>query len=259
MSQYDAYVICSTPRSGSTLLCKLLSATGVAGRPESYFHLPSVLSWTERLNLPLDQLENEEDLVRTALKAIRILGAGGTGIFGLRLMRMSFDFFMQQLDVLYPGLSSDRARFEAVFGQTLFIHLSRGDKLAQAISRTKAEQTGLWHMAADGSELERLAPPQPPRYDAEQISHHIAELTTHDAAWTQWFEEEKIDPVLIEYEALSAHPSDAVAEILDSLGLDRALAKSLVPEVAKLADKTNQTWAERYKAEEISGSCFDRF
>ena len=33
------YLICATPRSGSTLLCDLLTATGVAGRPEEYFQL----------------------------------------------------------------------------------------------------------------------------------------------------------------------------------------------------------------------------
>jgi hypothetical protein len=30
----DSYLICGTPRTGSTLLCGLLTATGVAGRPE---------------------------------------------------------------------------------------------------------------------------------------------------------------------------------------------------------------------------------
>ena len=32
-----AYLVCATPRSGSTLLCELLKETGVAGRPEEYF------------------------------------------------------------------------------------------------------------------------------------------------------------------------------------------------------------------------------
>src|SRR4051812_39199959 len=32
-----SYLVCATPRSGSTLLCELLSATGVAGRPQEYF------------------------------------------------------------------------------------------------------------------------------------------------------------------------------------------------------------------------------
>jgi hypothetical protein len=33
----QAYVVCATPRSGSTLLCELLKSTGVAGAPEEYF------------------------------------------------------------------------------------------------------------------------------------------------------------------------------------------------------------------------------
>jgi LPS sulfotransferase NodH len=32
-----AYLVCATPRSGSTLLCELLKGTGVAGRPAEYF------------------------------------------------------------------------------------------------------------------------------------------------------------------------------------------------------------------------------
>src|SRR5690349_19289466 len=32
-----SYLVCATPRSGSTLLCRALSQTGVAGRPEEYF------------------------------------------------------------------------------------------------------------------------------------------------------------------------------------------------------------------------------
>jgi len=30
-----SYVVCATPRSGSTLLCELLKSTGVAGHPVS--------------------------------------------------------------------------------------------------------------------------------------------------------------------------------------------------------------------------------
>ena len=32
-----SYLLCSTPRTGSSLLCDALRATGVAGRPEEYF------------------------------------------------------------------------------------------------------------------------------------------------------------------------------------------------------------------------------
>ena len=32
-----SYMICATPRSGSTLLCKALQNTGLAGKPDEYF------------------------------------------------------------------------------------------------------------------------------------------------------------------------------------------------------------------------------
>src|SRR5688572_2189063 len=37
VSPERSYLVCATPRSGSTLLCHLLDQTGVAGRPEEYF------------------------------------------------------------------------------------------------------------------------------------------------------------------------------------------------------------------------------
>ncbi len=37
MAPMLSYLVCATPRSGSTLLCKLLGQTGVAGHPEEYF------------------------------------------------------------------------------------------------------------------------------------------------------------------------------------------------------------------------------
>ena len=37
MTPMLSYLVCATPRSGSTLLCHALDQTGVAGRPAEYF------------------------------------------------------------------------------------------------------------------------------------------------------------------------------------------------------------------------------
>ena len=37
MNPDRSYIVCATPRSGSTLVCHALEETGVAGRPEEYF------------------------------------------------------------------------------------------------------------------------------------------------------------------------------------------------------------------------------
>lgn len=249
MAEYNSYIICATPRSGSTLLCKLLSATGVAGKPNSYFHQPCISAWLKSLDLTPEKSVTKHEVLREVLNAVRQKGTADTNIFGLRLMRKSFDFLMEQLDLLYPNLASDTDRFNAAFGRTLYIHLTRSDKLAQAISLVKADQTGLWHMAPDGTELERMAPPQEPTYDAAQIQQQMLELTAFDSTWANWFETEKITPLRVTYEALAADPAGNLAYILDRLGLDSNVARGVEPGVAKLADQTSRNWAERFRTE----------
>jgi len=248
-SPYKSYIICTSPRSGSTLLCKMLAATGKSGNPDSHFHNPSLSGWLQAFNLAKDNFASDHDAMSAVFDAARQRGTGNTGFFGLRLQRGSFDFFMQQAGILHPGLNSDIERIEAAFGRTLFIYLTRANKLNQAISRIKATQTGLWHRAADGTELERLSPPQDPVYDADEIARRLAELAELDDAWKVWFDQEKLQPMQITYDELSKGPSGVLANILDQLGLDRELALGISPPVAKLADATNQTWAERFLAE----------
>jgi LPS sulfotransferase NodH len=49
MAKFDSYVICTSPRSGSTLLCKMLTSTGAAGKPDSYFFGTSLEEWLDDL------------------------------------------------------------------------------------------------------------------------------------------------------------------------------------------------------------------
>src|SRR5205823_4062494 len=37
MLPHTSYLVCATPRSGSTLLCEALNNTGLAGHPQEYF------------------------------------------------------------------------------------------------------------------------------------------------------------------------------------------------------------------------------
>ncbi len=252
MANYQSYVICTTPRSGSTLLCKLLAATGVAGKPDSYFHTPSLADWLQKFDLTPDDTTPAREILAAVFEAARLRGTAGTDVFGLRLQRKSFDFLFSQIDLLHPGLSSHGARFQAVFGKTLFIHLSRRNKLEQAVSFVRASQTGLWHRAPDGSELERLSPPQEPHYDADAITHHLAELTALDKAWQDWFAGEAIAPLRVNYDALSRDPEKTAARVLERLGLDPTAAQGLTPAVAKLADATSRNWMERFRTEKGS-------
>ncbi|MGJ8585501.1 MAG: Stf0 family sulfotransferase [Marinosulfonomonas sp.] len=249
MTAFKSYVICTSPRSGSTLLCRLLAQTGRTGKPGSHFHTPSMAAWLQAYDLSPATYPTELDQIKAVFAAAILRGTQDTGIFGLRLQRDSFDFFMQQLGRLHPGLANDHDRFTAAFGPTLFIYLSRQDKLGQAISLTKANQTGLWHKSVDGSELERTAPHQDPVYDGDEITRQLDRLTKLDQDWRDWFAAENIAPLAISYEDLSAAPTKVLTQIFSQLGLPPDLVQGIAPNVAKLADATSQEWAERFVKE----------
>lgn len=245
----ESYIICGTPRTGSTLLCDLLAATKIAGNPDSFFMRDVDPAWASAWGLPVRGNLSDAEYSAAYLKAAVKAGRGETGVFGLRLMRESLEDLSALIDKVAPGLSSDKARLEAAFGDILYIHLAREDKLAQAVSMVKAEQTGLWHVAPDGRELERLAPPKEPEYDFERIAAKVAELQRYDAAWATWFEEQGITPLRIGYERLAANPAEVLAIVCDALGIPAPAPATVRPGVAKLSDAVSMEWMRRYRLE----------
>ena len=249
MTDYASHMICTAPRSGSTLLCRLLAETGVAGKPASHFHEPTLADWTRRLGVEAAVGASEREIVEACIQAALSQGRSDNGVFGLRLQRPSFAFFFSKLALVHAEGGSERKRFEGVFGRTLFIHLSRADKVEQAVSCLKAEQTGLWHVAADGSDLERVGPPRAPEYDGQKLQAWVDAMVGYDREWNAWFDAEAITPVRIAYDDLSADPQGTVRRVLVALGLDPAAADRVSPSVRKMADDTNRDWAARFRAE----------
>lgn len=205
--------------------------------------------WAARWGLPdtgtLSKTAFNAAYLRAAVKA----GKAGTGIFGLRLQQAYLPLLSETLDRLYPGLPSDRHRFESAFGEILYLHLSRSDKVAQAVSCVKAEQTGLWHLNADGTELERQRPPQAPVYDFESIHQNVIALQRAEDAWREWFDDQQIEPLRISYEAFADHPVETLIDICMALGSDPPEAGTVRPDLARLSDAVSREWVCRYKAD----------
>ncbi|QDP95647.1 sulfotransferase [Microlunatus elymi] len=247
--RFESYVLCTSPRSGSTLLCSLLAATGLAGNPKSFFHEPSVANWSAHLLTPPGRRGSDLDYARTVVDAAIAEGTNSTGVFGLRLQRHSFDFLLGKLALLHPEQMSDADRFRAAFGRTLFIHLTRADKIAQAVSCVIAQQTGLWHMAPDGTALERVKEHQDPVYDGPALRRTYDETVELDRQWLSWFASEAIEPLRLSYDRLSVDPLSVLREVLRALRLDEGAADGVAIGVKKLANGTNRDWARRLRAE----------
>lgn len=244
-----AYLLCATPRSGTTLLCDLLSGTGAAGNPQSFYRRQDIEKRAGGWGLRPEDFQGKADFDRAYLSATRQEGAGQTGVFGLRLMWGTVSELAERLGFLQP-YATDRALFERAFGPLIYIHVSRRDKVAQAISLLKAEQSGLWHAAADGSERQRTAPAAPVAYDPARIAELHDELQRDDAAWGAFFARHDIAPMRVEYEALAAAPRAEVRKILLALGRPPQLADDLAVQTSRMANVESSAWAERFRREQ---------
>lgn len=193
--------------------------------------------------------ETERELLERIAAAAIAKGRATTGVFGVRQQQPSFAYLCEKLAILHPEATSDLQRLECTFGRMKFIHLFRQDKLAQAVSYLKAEQSGLWHVAADGSELERTGAAREPEYNALKIRECVEIMAACDQGWREWFDREGIDPISISYDELSREPVETVRMLLGELGLDRQAADGIEPGVRKMADATSQNWIERYRSE----------
>lgn len=237
-----SYLLCGTPRTGSTLLCGLLRSTGVAGRPESYFRRPDERSWAQRWRLPGggDGTFGYGDYVRAAVAA----GSTDNGVFGARVMWGSLEPLVTRLGVVHPGLAgADVELLTRAFGPLRFLHLQRGDTLAQAVSWVRAEQTGHWQHG------DSVAPGHEPRFDAEQIRERIRVIDEHDAAWRQWLAAFDLEPFPVRYEDLAADPDGVTRGVLDFLGLPIPTPSAIAPRQHRQADEINHDWMIRYDAE----------
>lgn len=193
-----SYILCATPRSGSTLLCDLLTDAG-AGVPQSCFRPESEAAlrraWGLAQQPGSDRSEGEHAFIAAVLRE----GTADTGVFGFRLMWENLAALSQRLAVLYPSAEGDVGRFAAAFGTSRYLHLSRADKVAQAVSLERARQSGLWHRHADGRAREQQGAPRPVAYDGAALAGHVATLRANDAAWEGWFGANGVTPVRVAY------------------------------------------------------------
>ncbi|WOI35244.1 Stf0 family sulfotransferase [Tritonibacter scottomollicae] len=242
----NAYIICTTPRSGSTLLCRMLRTTGIAGAPASLFFGTSLAEWRRRMALAPSDASSTVQL-RDIMAAAHALGKGDTAVFALRQQWHSFAFLQAQLALLFPAAQTDLVRLTSVFGPLRFIYLTRADKVSQAVSYLLAQQTGLWHRHADGTELERTAAPQLPTYSYEAIAAAVAKLTEWDQNWQAWFNMQGVAPFTVTYETLADAPQAQIRDILEQLNLPTQVADSVEPDVARIDDPRSREWVERFR------------
>lgn len=269
MQPQSSYLICATPRSGSTLLCEAIINTGLAGYPKEYFEA------LKETGLPRRPKEYFEDLDNTEIMELlgnysrlddepnqsmlwgsphyadylaKVIEEGTTpnGVFGAKLMWGYFDDFISNLwqipkfrDLPVPDMLS------TAFPNLQYIFVTRRDKVRQAVSLWKAIQTWTWKI--DEAAGDRLPHQHTLTFHFEAIDHLVKRIIAHEVAWQNYFEASKIEPFTVAYEELAIAYEETAFKILQYLNIPIPEGLTLGERrMKKQADALSEEWVHQY-------------
>ncbi len=230
-----SYFICFTVRSGSTLLSQLLADTGIAGRPkERFYH--NITPEAPRGDTIPDYRAYVE----------RVLAADTTpnGVFGSKVGGGYWNDFVRRLRSIDGCADLPlRGALHRFFPDLHYLHLTRRNKVRQAVSHWLAIQTDRWSSADAARNPE-------PRYDFAAIDHLLQEIIIREAVWAEHFSEHGIQPYAITYEDFVQHPAETVCAILEYLDIERpADFTPPAPAYQRLSDDRSEVWLQRFRRE----------
>jgi len=253
MQPDHCYWLCVTPRSGSSLLCQVMAASGVLGKPEEYGLADNMPADTKPWGLSAKWSVTD---FRTYWARCLEEGTGVNGWFGMKMAPATYlETFLSQVRTLPEyadkGISTDDL-IRDFFGELRLVYLTRRDKLRQAISMVKALQINLWTSEQD--ETHGTEPAGELTYDRAAIDAQIRILALAEAAWQDFFTRWNVQPLTLVYEDCSHDYEGTVARIVDSLGIDDAYTFDASKiSLKRLADEVTEEWVARYWAERPLG------
>jgi trehalose 2-sulfotransferase len=272
-----SYLICATPRSGSTLLCAALDDTGIAGHPEEHFE---VLLETGRPRQPRDYFQRSNDPEVWALlddpefrdilgeyggkysehparrdpswrppefERLReeglYKGTTGNGVLGTKIMWAYFrDFVRLARRTCAPGIRPCEVPASVLPNLGRFVWMRRRDTTRQAVSLWKALQTQRWRRDSDED-----VGGQGLRFSYAAVDHLKLRIDEHNAAWRGFFEGCGLEPMEVVYEEFVEDFEGTILWLLDGIGVpipeNFAVAE---PGMRRQADELSEEWVRLY-------------
>ncbi|MER9292924.1 Stf0 family sulfotransferase [Mesorhizobium sp. M0510] len=219
-------LICTSPRSGSNHLAGLMAATGL-GNPLEWFGGRRVL---EMPNYPRDPRAQ----VLRALKD----GRSPSGIYAVKLFASQFSQVAKTVDL------------PASLPKLRYMRLTRGDLVGQAVSWTRARQSGQFRSTE--------ADQKRPCYDGKAIADSLEKIILENLAWDVWFAKNGLSFLSLTYEELLEHPRTCLERAASLVDAKLVLkpGSDLDSGLDIQRDTINEEWRERFLAEYSDTSNF---
>lgn len=228
-------IICTTPRSGSGLLCELLWKSEYAGQPNEWFSRGVVARDSKLWGTKTDRAYVE-----------RVLNEGTTpnGVFGLKLHWSHWERLRQMVSDFPRPIRGGRLDYlGGVFPDIRYVWLTRRDKVRQAVSRFRQRQTGITKW---GDKRKRSGVLD---FDFEAIDGGVRELTAMDRGWASYFEHFGRPFVVVYEDDLEYGHGDTLHRLSSELGWSIPPADENRVQRRKLSDDLSESWVQLYKQE----------
>jgi LPS sulfotransferase NodH len=236
-----SYLICTTPRSGSWLLCDALTQTGVAGYPQEY--LLSHTVFDRRWGKPTQaNFGGYFSLVRQEATT-------PNGVCGLKV---HWSQIQHLLNVLHAEPSELLEQLHDELPGLVLIRLIRRDKLRQALSYHRAlAQQQWWQLAGEPTSPAQFVP------DLDQVERLADLLEAHERSWDDFALAAPAPLLELSYEELAADLHGEVFGVLRALGCDAqeawSAASAVSPRLRRQSDERTELWVHQFISRRRSG------
>lgn len=235
-----SYVLCSNPRSGSTLLSEALHHLGTLGTPIEYFDGEDTMRacverWGCRTVACYVQCLHRH---RTTLDGIL-----GVKLHWYQLQELTFALYLPHRVGVH---GRQRTALTTVFPDCRYVFCMREDREAQAVSWAIAEATGYWTTLKGRGET----PPVP--YDFDAIEQCRLRIEAAEAHWQRLFAADGIEPMTVTYEQLADDYQHTVAGVARFAGVATQPSDVPLPRLRKQANEHSRRLLEQYRADRRS-------
>ena len=233
------YIIASTMRTGSYLLCEGLEATGCAGHPMEIFCPERRGKYAGGWALPPQVAL--ADFVRTAITQ----GTTENGVFGFKIHGHHVEPLAKE--ARFQGEPWQILRL--MFPTAKYVSLTRRNRRAQAISWHRAAVTNQWWKIPGVQDWDLTG--RQPEFDGVKIRSYEMELDRQEKAWEKFFTTiAPEDWIAMDYQTLAEDYRGQVARALALIGEDPELARALPdPRLVRQADAMSEEWMRRMDEE----------
>lgn len=235
----QSYVVASSDRASSVLLCRLMWQTGRLGAPWEYLNgsfedVRGTLAAPAERSIASTMMQRLGARTPNAYVA-RLLArrTSSNGLFGLKTrfsdLKSALNEFPNLLKVLAP---------------VSYVYVDRRDKLAQAASAARslvAKRLGTAGSASSGGQVP---------YQRDMISKSLGKLERQRLHWWRWFDTNGIEPLVVYYEDVTADGAEAVRSIASALDVTSDAPNQIVlPPFDQRPDAPAEQWAARFRHE----------